>query len=43
MTTARNGNVKTVVDVEEFQCVQEFTFLRSQIDQSSECGPAIKQ
>ncbi|MBJ5686593.1 hypothetical protein JGH00_22580 [Salmonella enterica subsp. enterica serovar London] len=40
MTTARNGNVKITVNGEEIDCVQEFTFLGSQIDQS---GPEIKR
>ncbi|MBJ5695551.1 hypothetical protein JGG83_23145 [Salmonella enterica subsp. enterica serovar Derby] len=43
MTTARNGNVKITVDGEEIDCVQEFTFLGSQIDQSGESGPEIKR
>ncbi|MBJ5103558.1 hypothetical protein JGF61_23385, partial [Salmonella enterica subsp. enterica serovar Agona] len=43
MTTARNGNDRITVDGEEIECVQEFTFLGSQIDRSGECGPEIKR
>ena len=33
MTTAGNGDIKIKIDNKEIECVQEFTFLGSRIDQ----------
>lgn len=41
MVTSRSGNVKIIIDTEEIESVQEFTFLGSQMDKSSECSPEI--
>ena len=41
MTTA--GNVKITVDNEKIECVQEFTFLGSQIEQSRDCSLEVKR
>lgn len=42
MITVRNINVKITINNEEMECMQEFTVLGLQIDQTSECCPEIE-
>ena len=43
MTTAKNGNTKIVIDGEEMECMEEFTFLGSLVNPNGECRQEIKR
>lgn len=42
MSTVRPGKIYVTINGEEIECVKEFCFLGSMIDQTGDCTPEIK-
>lgn len=42
MTTVKNENIKIVIAGEEIECVEEYTFLGSPVNQNGNCNQEIK-